>query len=420
MDELRIWNVVRTADEIKNNMHRSLVGTETGLVAYYPFGEAAGSTTTDDASTYNHIGTLSGAASIVASSTVPIGTEGKTVESVSETSIGQTDGQMKITITSVPSAVNFLGIYQSGSFSNPPVVSETFPAGIDKRSDVIWGIVERGDVTSNIVLQYGGLGGIASEENLKILKRTNAASSWTDVTSAFTQNLTENTFTKLGETSYSEFAIGSTSDNSLPVTLSEFSGKSFNGFVQLKWATESEIENLGFNVYRGFAGKPLTLLASFTNTASLEGYGSTNNYHRYSYNDNRVDAGYTYQYLLADVDYSGVEKRHEDCTISLMYVPVADEVKPVKFALGQAFPNPFNPSTSICYELPESSDVVVSICDLMGHRIWTYESKAEPAGKYSLCWDGINTNGSQVCAGVYLIILEASEFRAVQKLVFIK
>ena len=71
MDELRVWNVARTEYEIQENMHRSLTGTETGLVAYWQFNDAAGSPTTVDSSPYSHTGTLNNGAAIVAHSTVP-------------------------------------------------------------------------------------------------------------------------------------------------------------------------------------------------------------------------------------------------------------------------------------------------------------------------------------------------------------
>jgi hypothetical protein len=60
MDEVRIWNHVRTADQIKRYMHTRLYGTETGLVAYYPMDEGTGSTAYDK-STNSNDGTITGA-----------------------------------------------------------------------------------------------------------------------------------------------------------------------------------------------------------------------------------------------------------------------------------------------------------------------------------------------------------------------
>jgi hypothetical protein len=71
MDELRVWNVARTQGQIQETMYSSLSGSENGLVAYWPFNDAAGSGTTDDASQNNNTGTLNNGAAIVANSTVP-------------------------------------------------------------------------------------------------------------------------------------------------------------------------------------------------------------------------------------------------------------------------------------------------------------------------------------------------------------
>lgn len=57
IDELRIWNTIRTAQQIRDNMHSRLVGNESGLVAYYPFDEGSGTSTTD-ASIGSNNGTL--------------------------------------------------------------------------------------------------------------------------------------------------------------------------------------------------------------------------------------------------------------------------------------------------------------------------------------------------------------------------
>ena len=58
MDEVRVWSVVRTADEIKANMYKELAGTETNLVAYYKMSDGAGTTVTDNQSSHTYTGTI--------------------------------------------------------------------------------------------------------------------------------------------------------------------------------------------------------------------------------------------------------------------------------------------------------------------------------------------------------------------------
>ncbi len=93
---------------------------------------------------------------------------------------------------------------------------------------------------------------------------------------------------------------------------------------------------------------------------------------------------------------------------------------PTIFTLKQVYPNPFNPSTTIQYALPKASDVLITVYDLLGRTVWSYEESAKPAGYYSLLWSGLNDNGNQVASGIYLISFSTPEFRAVQKAVLIR
>ena len=93
---------------------------------------------------------------------------------------------------------------------------------------------------------------------------------------------------------------------------------------------------------------------------------------------------------------------------------------PETYILHSPYPNPFNPSTTILYELPKTADVTIQIYDLLGRNIWSYKESVKPAGYYSLEWNGMNQNGKQVASGVYLISFSTPEFRAVQKAVLIR
>lgn len=85
-----------------------------------------------------------------------------------------------------------------------------------------------------------------------------------------------------------------------------------------------------------------------------------------------------------------------------------------------AYPNPFNPSTTIHYRIPEQADVSITIYDLLGREIWNREISGNPAGYQSVPWNGLKDNGVQAGSGVYLITLRTSEFRMVQKALLIR
>ncbi|MCF6237259.1 MAG: T9SS type A sorting domain-containing protein [Candidatus Marinimicrobia bacterium] len=93
---------------------------------------------------------------------------------------------------------------------------------------------------------------------------------------------------------------------------------------------------------------------------------------------------------------------------------------PDTYKMDHPYPNPFNPSTTIQYELPEIADVSIRIYDILGRGIWSYEESAKPVGYYSLQWNGLNNNGRQVASGIYLISFSTPEFRAVRKAVLIR
>jgi hypothetical protein len=78
------------------------------------------------------------------------------------------------------------------------------------------------------------------------------------------------------------------------------------------------------------------------------------------------------------------------------------------YALSQNSPNPFNPETTIGYDLPEVASIRLSIYDLSGQtiRMLVHDSHHQP-GRYTVVWDGRDEGGRVVASGVYLYRLEA-------------
>ncbi|MCF7796464.1 MAG: T9SS type A sorting domain-containing protein [Lentisphaeria bacterium] len=209
-------------------------------------------------------------------------------------------------------------------------------------------------------------------------------------------------------------------DTSLPVSLSTFSAKVMNGYVQLLWSTDSEIENLGFNIYRALGEGAFRLLASFTHHKALEGNGSTNDYTEYAFQDARVTTGSTYRYLLADVDYSGVEKRHYGHVITLTYTPDAGTKEPQLFSLERAYPNPFNPGTVIEFSLAAPEHVNLSVYDVQGRVVRTLASRYYPAGEHAVSWDARDNIGRELGAGLYFCRLKVKGGSEMKTLVLIR
>ena len=96
---------------------------------------------------------------------------------------------------------------------------------------------------------------------------------------------------------------------------------------------------------------------------------------------------------------------------------VEEEVNeiPTEFLLSQNFPNPFNPSTQIKYSIPQSSQVVIKVFDILGNEIETLVNEEKPAGTYELSW-----NAANLPSGVYFYRLQAGEFNSVRKMILLK
>jgi len=96
------------------------------------------------------------------------------------------------------------------------------------------------------------------------------------------------------------------------------------------------------------------------------------------------------------------------------------KVIPGTFALHQNFPNPFNPSTEIRFDLPEASHVELAVYNLMGQKIRSLSSEMMTPGYHAIVWDGTNDFGSQVATGMYFYSIQTNGFNATKKMLFLK
>jgi hypothetical protein len=93
---------------------------------------------------------------------------------------------------------------------------------------------------------------------------------------------------------------------------------------------------------------------------------------------------------------------------------------PTDFALHDNYPNPFNPTTTLRFDLPEISDVRLTIYNVLGKRVKSFKMQNTPAGYHSIRWNATNDFGSPVSAGVYLYQLQAKDFVKTKKMILLK
>ncbi|RMG63591.1 MAG: CHRD domain-containing protein [Calditrichaeota bacterium] len=134
--------------------------------------------------------------------------------------------------------------------------------------------------------------------------------------------------------------------------------------------------------------------------------------------------------VVAGDDLPGIQANADSaCTKSAMVgftncQPVGIEpltqAIPDAFALYANYPNPFNPTTTIRYDLKESVDVKLEIYNVLGEKVRTLVNAREAAGRKSVVWDGRNDRGQVVSSGIYIYRLQAGDFVQSRKMMLLK
>lgn len=207
--------------------------------------------------------------------------------------------------------------------------------------------------------------------------------------------------------SFSDVASGT----SYPVELISFKASIENAQVVLRWETASESNNFGFEIQRF----DLQTSDEWLKIGFVEGFGTTNQRHNYVFIDKYAKFGEC-EYRLKQIDTDGSFNYSNSVCINLTV--------PKVFALKQNYPNPFNSETVISYQIPETDQAVIpvrlTIYSVAGKEVRTLINQRQSAGIYRLNWDGRNSQGEFVSAGIYLFRLHAGDFAKSKKMLLIK
>ena len=107
-------------------------------------------------------------------------------------------------------------------------------------------------------------------------------------------------------------------------------------------------------------------------------------------------------------------------TTNCEQVSIIDETLSFTYALYNAYPNPFNPVTTLRYDLPKNGLVNITIYDTMGRVASNLVSNQQRAGYKSIQWNATNNQGEPVFAGVYLYKIQAGDFVDAKKMILLK
>ena len=188
---------------------------------------------------------------------------------------------------------------------------------------------------------------------------------------------------------------------SVPVLFSQFDARQKESSVEVRWMLQSDEAMESYTLFRheGATG-PAVPIAS----APVQGVEG-------SYVDNSVAPGKTYSYELLVRTTDGDEFRSPVATVLSAALGLV---------LHQNVPNPFNPLTTIRYDLPANARVRLSIIDVAGKRVRTLVDEQQTAGSRSTIWNGRDDAGRAVASGVYFYVLDAGKDRLTRKLVLLK
>lgn len=180
------------------------------------------------------------------------------------------------------------------------------------------------------------------------------------------------------------------------------------GNVSLTWIFSGE-SGERFSVMRSLAdenGQPIADFVALAEDVAADRSGVLR------YADGSVEMGERYVYRLESVDNPG-----DEFTSGLVYIPITSA------ELHQNFPNPFNPTTSIEYLVPEvgpAQHVALIVYDVSGARVRTLVNEKKVSGRFKVEWDGRDDKGNPVSTGIYFYRLQTTGFSASKKMLLLK
>jgi hypothetical protein len=150
--------------------------------------------------------------------------------------------------------------------------------------------------------------------------------------------------------------LGSTG-GTLPVELTSFTAAACRNGILLSWMTATETNNAGFEIERRSAS------SGWQRLGFVDGSGSSNIQHQYSFNDAGVPGG-SYSYRLKQIDRDGAYEYSNEVEASMAMTAEA-------YTIMQNYPNPFNPSTTIRFAVPADQQVELKVFNVLGQEVKT-------------------------------------------------
>ncbi len=211
--------------------------------------------------------------------------------------------------------------------------------------------------------------------------------------------------------------------STLPVELSVFSVTNSGHTNILSWTTETETDNLGFNVYRGLSLDDISSGDAIQiNHSLITGAGTTSEPTNYSYTDEySVEYNVTYWYWLESVELGGITVLFSPRS----YTPAeggGSETPDIEFyGLGNNYPNPFNPSTTITFCLKKSEYATLDIYNVRGQLVKNlFNGTVSADDEKTVNWDGRDESGKETGSGIYYYRLKHGSTSEMKKMILLR
>jgi hypothetical protein len=189
------------------------------------------------------------------------------------------------------------------------------------------------------------------------------------------------------------------SSSPLPVELITFAATVRGSSVILKWETETEVSNYGFEIERSVNDNWGTI-------GFVEGHGNSNSPKDYLFIDNNLVGSSKFKYRLKQIDNDGKYEYSDEIEV---------EVIPTVFALYQNYPNPFNPSTKIKVQFPQTTQVRLAVYNMLGELVSELAN-----GEYSSGVHEFGFNAEGLASGIYVYRVESPNFIDTKKMVLLR
>ncbi|MCA0387839.1 MAG: T9SS type A sorting domain-containing protein [Bacteroidetes bacterium] len=170
-----------------------------------------------------------------------------------------------------------------------------------------------------------------------------------------------------------------------PVELSAFTATQSGNKVALQWITETETNNMGFEIERRYKH------GDWKTIAFSKGSGTSTRKIFYGYDDYEAKAPAILYYRLKQIDYDGRFSYSSEVEVILGEVPE-------NYSINQNYPNPFNPNTKVSFSLPEENEVVIRVYNAMGELVKEIDRGVLSHGYYEQDFEmGNESSGMYFC-----------------------